>query len=168
MAEVDWAALAEMADEEGKPLDEGDYVFIVGGGKMSPSKKGAGHGSNILLNLRVADGPKAGKTALMNIFVPGSAYEGKGGVYTMLAGRLNSIGVPLQALASMGTSAEQVGAMFKDKTFIGSVTHRPWNGRVMMDIDNVRPIGSAMQTALPSVASQTSSAVASSAPKAPF
>lgn len=139
MAEFDWAELQRLAeDEKFEPLPEAVYVFVVEKAAAKPSAKNTG--INFQLQCKVMEGPEAGRSTFANIFVAKPGADVKAGAYSMMAAKLNAIGVPLSTLAAHGATPQQAATLFVGRTFLGGVAHREWNGATRDGIDTIAPL----------------------------
>jgi hypothetical protein len=165
MGQIDWSQLQALAESEKFELiPEGKYVFIVESGEIKETAKKNG----VMLNLKckIVEGPLAGRVQFGGIYIPTPGGDHKPGVFSMMNGKLNAIGLTLAELVQHNPTDAQVSALVKGKTFIGEVKHRSWNGTMRDGIDGYASINGAPAT-LPAAAAPGATTLPA-APTSPF
>ena len=100
-----------------------------------------GGGVNITLKCKIVDGEQAGRTSLMNLYIPLPGHDAKPGTYNMMNVKLNSLGVPLAVLQQHNQPLEQSVLLFIGKHFIGDVELSDYKGEMRSNIETTYPIG---------------------------
>lgn len=144
--------LKESENNEYKPLEEGEYDFIVTDASNSVSQAG---NKVYKLTAKVETGPRAGETAKGNITLSMTNPKALPFFFRKMA----AFGLDARFFASEPTD-DQISASMKNKRFVGVVAHRPSEDktRVWVDINEFKPArgaggpGAAPAAAAPPVA----------------
>jgi len=130
VSEIDWASLRKTAEDGTRPLDDGDYGFVID----SASATFASTGSEMIkATLRVTTGPQAGRKLWTNFVVsPDSAWALKIFFSNMAALGLND------AYFAGKPSMEKIAADLVGRGGVATVGTREFQGSERNEVKNIK------------------------------